>query len=243
MTPDRTPQVEAVVISWRRPGNIARIVAALRRQSVPVVVTVVDAADAEHRLPAEVAAGADRVFRLPANLGPYNRYALTFAYDCEFTYFTDDDCQPGERLVEHFLETARGPAAWSVLGQVGRRLQPDGSYAAIGVPRGDAPTAVDVVVKAYFVRTADLVEVDRFRRELGLGLPLREDDLLLATALQRATGRPCLLTPASGDPETSITREHLPEDGALSGSADHVRLREAFLDRARAAGWASLLAG
>ena len=50
-------QVEAVVINWKRPDNVAAIVQALKRQTMPCTVTVCDCHDSdEFSLPSEGAA-------------------------------------------------------------------------------------------------------------------------------------------------------------------------------------------
>lgn len=246
MLPDPLPPtgLDVVLVHHRRPENVARIVAALRAQSIPVTVTVVDASVGGPALPVEAASAADRVVTLSRNEGPFNRYAVFPLLDAPLAWFHDDDLLPGPRAAQGLLAAAAQVPAWSVLGHHGRRLRPGGDYRADpadAVRRGLNACPVDVVVHSYLVRTAELVHVDGLRRELGMRLPLREDDLLLCCALQRATGRPAVVT--ARDPwgvASAVDAEVLPAPGALSDDTGHLASRNAFLDRARAAGWRSL---
>ena len=242
--------VDAVVVHHRRPRNVVRIVEALREQSLPVTVTVVDAGGLAGPLPADAARAADRVVTLSRNEGPFNRYAALPLLDAPLAWFHDDDLLPGPRAAEGLVAQAAaldadgaGPG-WSVLGHHGRRLRADGSYRADpsdAVRRGEVPQVVDVVVHSYLARTAELHHLDLLRRELGLRLPLREDDLLLCCALQRATGRPAVVAARDGwGVDSAVDAVVLPADGALSADAGHLASRDAFLARARAAGWRRL---
>ena len=240
--------LDVVVVHHRRPDNVVRVARALRAQTVPVTVTLVDASAGGPPLPSAAVDAADRVVTLSRNEGPFNRYAVTPLLDAPYAWFHDDDLLPGPRAAQGLLAQAAALDAapgWSVLGHHGRRLQPDGTYRADvddAVVRRDQPAQVDVVVHSYLVRTDDLGLVHAMRRELGLRLPFREDDLLLCCALQRASGRPAMV--AARDRwgvDSAVDAEVLPAPGALSGDDGHLASRNAFLDAARAAGWRSLL--
>lgn len=233
------PAVEAVVINWKRPRNVAKIVDALRRQSVRPTITIVDChPDWRYRLPRFTLAKADRVYRQHRNLGSFNRYVPVGAYDHEFTYFADDDMLPGSRCIEHFLDTK--PAEFGVLGQIGRRLNADGSYSRRGVVRTEQLEPVDFLIRGYFVPTQRLDCVNRLRWQLGLQQePSVEDDMLLSVAMELIYGLKSFVTPAHNDPESKQNKVELRARHALAKRPDHFDRRVAFLRQAKAAGWSS----
>ena len=235
------PLVEVVIDHWRRPANVPRLLAAFRAQSVPCRLTLVHCApDAE--VPAEWRRLADRVLVLP-DQGSSTRFAPAGIFDCEFTYWQDNDMLPGQRCLEHFLEWAGRVEKFAVLGQMGRRWPVSGTYWADEVRRGAVAMPVDFVVRAYFVRTRDLHWMEAFRWRMGAGLPLFEDDLLLCMALRFYTEKPCLLTPWDEDAETLANREELPAPHALSADwGRHLDRRTEFVRRGIAAGWRPLWA-
>jgi hypothetical protein len=232
------PPVEVVLINWKRPENVGRIVAALAAQSVPCTITLCDCHPSEEfALPAETLARVDRRYRWAHNLGAYSRYVPCAGYDHEFTYLPDDDMLPGARCLEHFLDHA--PARpFGVLGQLGRRLKADGVYRTANVERTRALEEVDLVVRAYFVRTRHLAHLPAMRWDLGLqGATDAEDDILLAAAMQLRAGLGSFVTPKSADPETSVQLEKLPSPHALAGREDHLRRRTDLLRRVAHMGW------
>ena len=230
------PAVEVVLINWKRPENVARIIDALRGGTTPCTITLVDNHPApEFALAHAAMARVDRMYAWGHNLGAYSRYVPLAGYDHEFTYLPDDDMLPGARCLEHFLDHA--PERFGVLGEIGRRLSKDGRYRQADVKRHTALTEVDLVVRAYFVRTRNLGHLPMTRWEFGLqGATDAEDDILLAVAMQRA-GLACYLTPHSDDPETSVRREALPSPHALSDRGDHKDRRTETFARARRLGW------
>ena len=251
ISPPRVATVEAVVLNWKRPANVARIIAALRGQSVPCRITICDAAPEgdECELPTPVRRSADTFYRFTRNWGSLNRFIPSFGYMEEFLFYLDDDLLPGPRALEWLLECARREPQFAVLGEKGRNVQPDGAYCRREVPRLAAePRRVDFVVRAGLVRTEHLACLDWFRRKMDLRPGeepdlLREDDLLLCTAIQTQRQLPCLLTPIGDRPaETSLFHTELPAPHPMSGRRDHFENRTRFLRAARLAGWRSLLA-
>lgn len=233
------PAVEAVVINWKRPRNVAKIVDALRRQSVRPTVTIVDChQDWRYRLPRLTLAKADRVYRQHRNLGSFNRYVPIGAYDHEFTYFADDDMLPGTRCIEHFLDAK--PPEFGVLGQIGRRLNADGSYSRRGVVRTGQLEPADFLIRGYFVPTVRLDCVNRLRWQLGLQQePSVEDDMLLSVAMQLIHGLGSFVTSADVNLESKQNKVELKARHALAKRPDHFDRRVAFLQQAKAAGWSS----
>jgi hypothetical protein len=228
--------VEVVLINWKRPQNVSQIIEAFRKQTVACTITVCDCHPSpEFELTAATLSQVDRIHRFVENYGPYSRYMPWASYDHEFTYFSDDDMLPGRRCLEHFLGHADRP--FGVLGQDGRRLRRDGIYRPDKVRRTRGFEEVDLVVRAYFVRTAHLSALPTMEKRLELGdRSTIEDDILLAVALQREG---CFLTPADRDPETSIARHLLPAPHALSKRLDHFDRRTELFKRAAAMGWSA----
>ena len=230
-------QVEAVVINWRRPHNVTAIVSALRRQTVPCTITVCDCHDSpEFKLPPETFSAIDRVYRWKHNLGAFSRYVPVGGYDHKYTFFIDDDMLPGVRCVEHFLAGAEQLRAFGALGQLGRILDPDGSYRMGDVARGPGFTEVDIIVRALLVRTDCLVHVPQIRNLLK-EFDDPEDDILLSVGLAMYAGLPCYLTPDDPDPETLVNVYELGSPHSRSTRPHHLAARSRLLRSAMNLGW------
>jgi hypothetical protein len=234
--------VETVVVNWKRPENVAQIVAALRSQSEPCTITVCDCGPSptfaldEHTLNL-----VDRLYRWSRNLGAYNRFVPIGAYDHRYTLFLDDDLLPGQRCVEHFLAGAMQIRRFGVLGQLGRIIQPDGLYRYEHVPRTSDFVETDVIIRGYFVSTDSLCHLLQFKQIMGhFDELMATDDLLLCTALHTLAGLSSYLTPYDEDDETLINKRELSDHHALSDHPGHLERRQEFLDRAMRAGWIPL---
>ena len=230
------PLVEVVVDHWRRPANVTRLLRAFRAQTVPCRVTLVNCSPGGE-FPDEWRGLADRVLVIP-DQGSQTRFTPVGLFDCEYTYWQDNDMEPGRRCIEHFLEFARRAGDFSVLGQLGRKWPERGSYEAVEIPREAGPVAVDFIVRAYFLRTRNLHWMEAFRWHAGYRMPIQDCDLLVSMALQFHTGWPCLLTPQNDDAETLVNREELPAPHAVCGDWQrHIDRRTEFVRRGIAAGW------
>lgn len=228
--------IEAVVVSYKRPRNIAPILHALRQQSQPCFITLIDCAPAPEFEPQVDAQLYDRRLRLHDNHGGYNRFLGGFIYEREYTYFHDDDMLPGQRVLEHFLQSARG-LEFGVLGQFGRCFPPDcQQYLCTDIPRGPELQPVDMIVRAYFVRTRHLHHVLRLKWALP-PVQLKQDDMLLACALRMYGGLQSYLTPRSDDVQTSVIFRPLDDQFALARTHDHFARRTATLRAIAALGW------
>jgi hypothetical protein len=230
-------QVEAVVINWKRPDNVAAIVQALKRQTMPCTVTVCDCHDSdEFSLPSRALPYIDRIYRWRHNLGSYSRYVPLGAYDHKYTFFLDDDLLPGTRCVEHFWQHAEQLCVFGALGQLGRIVAADGEYRPRDIPRGPDCTEVDLLVRAFFVPTECLSYLPQTRAMLGeSGDP--EDDIVLAVGLAMQAGRGCYLTPADPDPETLVNKHELASPHARNARPAHLPNRSRLLRSAVGLGW------
>ncbi|OHV35665.1 glycosyltransferase family 2 protein [Pseudofrankia sp. EUN1h] len=232
-------KVETVVINWKRPGNVERVVNALRAQSTPCTVTVCDThLDDQYALSTSVLDNADRVYRWGHNTGPYSRFVPLAAYDHEYTFFIDDDMLPGPRCVEHFVNTAEALPGFGSIGQMGRIIPPDGVYRARNVERLPRPREIDVLVRGFFVRTRNLHHVAQLRWLMNYTEEqVPEDDMLLCVAMRLCAGLRNYLTPTSPDPETLMNQIELPDPHALHRRPDHIQRRIDFMLAAKAIGW------
>jgi Glycosyl transferase family 8 len=235
-------KVEAVVINWKRPGNVERIVAALREQSTGCTVTVCDThLDDQYALSRATLDSADRVYRWGHNTGPYSRFVPLAAYDHEYTLFVDDDMLPGSRCVEHFVDTAQALPGFGSLGQMGRVVPPDGVYKARNVGRLPRPREIDILVRGFFVRTRNLHHIAQLRWLMNYtSEQVPEDDMLLCVAMRLCAGLRNYLVPSDADPETLMNRTELPDPHALHRRPDHIQRRIDFMLAARAIGWLSV---
>ena len=232
--------VEVVIMNWRRPANVRQIIAAFRAQTVPCQITLIDAAAEPEALDAKTLQSADRHYRFSHNFGAVNRYIPALGYLADYTYFHDDDMLPGPGVVGHLLETAARTPEFSVLGQFGRILTPEGRYLAGDSPRdAERCMPVDFLVRGYFVHTHDLQHIWPFAKALALDFQDCEDDLLLCCSLAVGTGKPCYVTPLA-DLASNMAARHLPEPAALSQRRDHLARRERFIKAARRLGWKHL---
>ncbi|MBL7489597.1 glycosyl transferase [Frankia sp. AgB1.9] len=235
-------KVEAVVINWKRPGNVERIVDALQAQSVPCTVTVCDThLDDQYTLSQATLSGADRVYRWGHNTGPYSRFVPLAAYDHEYTFFVDDDMLPGARCVEHFVNTAESLPGFGSIGQMGRIVPSDGVYTARNVGRLPKAREIDILVRGFFVRTRNLHHIAQLRWLMNyMAEQVPEDDMLLCVAMRLCAGLRNYLTPNDPDPETLMNRSELPDPHALHRRPDHIQRRIDFMLAARAIGWLSV---
>jgi len=235
-------KVEAVIINWKRPGNVARIVDALREQSTPCTVTVCDThLDSQYSLSRETLATADRVYRWGHNTGPYSRFVPLAAYDHEYTFFVDDDMLPGTRCIEHFVHTADALPGFGSIGQLGRVVPANGVYTARNVGRLPRAREIDVLVRGFFVRTRNLHHIAQLRWLMNYTQEqVPEDDMLLCVAMRLCAGLRNYLTPNDPDPETLMNRTELPDPHALHRRPDHIQRRIDFMLAAKAIGWLSV---
>jgi hypothetical protein len=229
-------EIEAVVVSYKRPGNIPQILESLRTQTVPCSITLVNCAHGPEWEPDVPAGLCDRYLRFHENHGAYNRFLGAFFYEREFTYFHDDDMLPGTRVLEHFLASASN-FEFGVLGQFGRMFPADGiHYRQNEIPRTESLTPVDLIVRAYFVRSRHLHHVLRLKWAMP-PIDVKEDDMLLSCSLKMYAGLQSYLTPLSNDPETSVVKKPLDGRHACASRPDHMQRRTAAMRSIIDLGW------
>ena len=110
--------ITAVLLSWKRKANMPFIIEALRNQTVPVEIWLINNNGLEDF-------GADRTAFFSPSPGEWARYAIAGRVETEYCMFQDDDFMLGDRF---YIEDALGMHADkcpdNILGVAGRGLQP-----------------------------------------------------------------------------------------------------------------------
>lgn len=239
-------QVQVVLINWRRVNNVAKIVTALKKQSVPCKILVADCAPGEGCLTDAVGKHVDGIVRVRENLGPPSRFIPALAYDlAPYTYFHDDDALPGPKCLEAYLRAADAlEGSFAVLGQIGRRFLDRGGpadklYRTGYDSRNVLPACVgdkkmvDCTVRFHFVKTAMLWTVPWFkalfrdRSSEKDAEVLVEDDLLLHAAVQLESGHPSFAIGAELEGRSNL--EELEHPHPHSGRPHHREFRDRFV--------------
>ncbi len=232
-------EVLSVIQNWRRPANVARVVDAIRSQSVESKLAIVDCGLDGYVLPPDVLDKADYVFRVDkANLGPCCRFIPSMMLpQIPFTMFWLDDFLPGPRCLESFLkfrETIHNGHI-ATLGQDGRVFREN--LSGIVRKRVSAPAgklvSVDVVVSSELCLTRNVSNAIRLRdRVVAENIPesvsLFEDDLFLCQGISNAIRRSSkVFSPST--PEESHRIQRLASNDALSSRPYHDDLRNAMV--------------
>lgn len=231
--------IEVVLINWKRPDNIEKIIRALRSQTVPCTITICDCHQSSlFSLSRSAKRMADKIYVWKHNLGAFSRYLPIPSFDHPFTFFIDDDLLPGKKCLQAYLEAATVLPEFGVLGQFGRILSRDNIYRPNEIALTNKFIQTDFIVRAYFTRTRTLHNLIRFRHEIGyFDDQLPEDDLLLCASLQYYENLSCYLIPFNSDVETLVNKEELNGLHALSFRNEHYNNRNRFIKRIIFHGW------
>ena len=234
----RPKRVEVVVVNWRRPANVQRIVAAFAAQRELCTITLIDAAyPSEFAVDATTLRAVDRHFLFSHNFGGYNRLVPLASYTARYTYFHDDDMLPGPQTVAGFLRQAETHPDFGVLGQEGRTLR-GGRYNFSRVAGKDNLQEVDFVVRGYFVRTVRLQYLLPWVLTLGIGDDHSDEDLLLCSAVRQAGFKIGAVLPASA--AEKMNQQELPAPHAISAGASHLSRRDTLIRNFQSHGWHSV---
>lgn len=221
-------KAEVILINWRRPTNLPKIIASFRNQTAKCKITVCDVGGADFGLSKEVLATVDAHFVWNTNHGGFNRFIPAFSYECEYCWFHDDDMLPGPRLLEYLLTWQHLP--FSVLGQTGRRIFGQ-DYKFLAPSK--VPQQVDFVCRGYFLRTNRIPHILRYANAIGLSRYLiLEDDILMAAAIQAYTGERAWMTPEPPQ-DAKMNAFELAAPHACQDMPDHYPRRIAFFNSCR----------
>lgn len=232
--------IETVIINWKRPRNVEKIVRSLRDQTVPCTITICDChVESLFSLSEECLGSVDRIYHWKThNLGAFSRYIPIPSLDHPYTFFIDDDLLPGNRCLESFLRASLKKPEFGVLGQFGRIINPNGIYSPVEIQRSNSFIETDFIVRAYFTKTQYLHNIVRFRWQIGyFNEPHLEDDLLLCASLKYYENLPCYLIPKDQDIESLVNKKELSTNDALSHRQDHIIRRISFVKRLKYYGW------
>ena len=109
--------VTAILLSYKRKRNMSAIVEALRSQTVPVEIWLINNDGAEDF-------GADRLVSIPWNASEWARYVFVGRVETPYCMFQDDDFMLGD---DHYVEDALAIHAErcpdNLLGVAGRGIQ------------------------------------------------------------------------------------------------------------------------
>jgi hypothetical protein len=109
--------ITAILLSYKRKPNMPVIVEALRSQTVPIEIWMINNAGSEDF-------GADRLISIPWNAGEWARYVFAGRVTTPYCMFQDDDFALGD---EHYIEDAllihADKCPDNIIGVAGRGLQ------------------------------------------------------------------------------------------------------------------------
>lgn len=230
------PRILSVIQNWRRPANVARILDAIRSQTIPSTLALVECGEPSYQVPPDVAQKADLVLRVERqNLGPCCRLLPSLLMpDHEFTFWWLDDFLPGPECLASYLPFCDALRAheWATLGQDGRRFGAEREIVRRRTRAAhDRPSPVDVVVSAELCLTRLVPHAFEFWHRAAHACPDLsgfEDDLILCMGVRGAIGKPSgVFCPANE--QESYRLHRLPSPDPLCGRADHDERRARFI--------------
>jgi len=192
--------VTAIVLSWKRVGNLDKIIRSLQGNSVePKEIILIN-----NNPEIQLAKPGTTVINCGKNFGCLIRHAIGMMATTSHCLFMDDDLELGPKGIENFLDWSKVfPEA--ILGYFGAMLGTgDRPYSArkdIWARKVKTVTKVDVVKgRIHFCRTSKLHQSFRFLAESKLikDFGSKEDDILLSLA-NRHYGHENYVIPIAAD--------------------------------------------
>lgn len=226
-------RTEVVILNYKRPLNIVRVVDAFRNQSVPVFITLIDAAaDDSFKVPDSCLKKVDNVITSKINFGSVTRFLICNLSKYEFMYFYDDDMLPGSRAVEYMESCADELVNFSVLGCFGRILDKNYVYGNSIIQGNTKHVAVDFVIRNYFIRSVNLSKVSEFMHKVlaGSSLPESRDDLIVNAGIQSITGYKSFVCKTPCNKDMHPVCEELDAPHAVSAKPGHLQNRQKLIN-------------
>jgi hypothetical protein len=249
-----------VLLNYARPQNMPALIKAWKEQSNPprrvVVVDNSPKNTTSWRTPFDIQ--PDDVWKVGQNHGCPIRWAPALFYlDVRYVLFPDDDFIPGNKALEHLLDTAALlKGEFAVLGESGRTMSleaPPGRRYKYGDSTRSmvAPVPCHTTVRCYLTRCQDLVDALVFRTRL-LNLVCKPDDLFLLgihddlianVGIQHLTRWHSYMVPISDDPEKKVIKVEIPtgQESLHRRNPNHLRDRNRMVDLCLEAGWEGAL--
>lgn len=248
-----------VLTCYSRPQNMPSVIKAWREQTVQCRIVVADNSppyqhDEQGPYPANGLCLADDVWRWTENSGcPCWLAPAVMLYGHRYVLRADDDFLPGRRAVEYLLDTARTlKDEFTTIGQIGRRAESGATayvYHRGNVPRETYAVRTDLTCRVSFMRAEVPMMALAWRNLLLKEHPSEEtsrlvgvhDDFLLCCGGQKMTGWHSYLIPKTGDPETELVKEEIPNGPeSVYKRPGHYVERDAMVALSVKAGWRSL---
>ena len=203
--------ITAILLNYKRPANMPRLIASLKTQSVPVGIIVIDngVQDTPHT---EYGVG------LTWNAGPYVRYLVAALARTPYVCFFDDDLCPGD---PDFISDALSIAACrgGITGAFARHLSPTPPY----YQGPDVVGEVELIKGRFMLFSRNLLEQVHLTRPWFARYAMHCDDLYVSLEIGR--GQPAHWA----DKSLKARLEELPAGNVgLERRPDHFLLREAF---------------
>ncbi len=211
--------ITAILLNYRRPDNMVAIIDALRRQTLPVSIFLID--NAEESIANKVS--VEKYIHVPWNAGAPIRLYLGPWVETPKIMFLDDDLLPDETFVEVASHKYEKHAP-KILGAYGRRLSLNFPHygAAVDRERNVEHGPTEIVKGRVMLFDKKLLQ-HLVAPEVPLATFRHADDVYLSLATGRA--QPAHFVARE-------LREHLHELPAGrhgdSKKRDHYRLREEF---------------
>ena len=177
--------VSAVILNWKRPANVIRIVSALQQTSLVSEVIVWNnnpAAPFHH-------AGA-KIVNACQDLGLYTRFAAACLVQNEAVLIQDDDLElPAESLGRLYEAWRAEPDV--IHGIFGRKPRSDGSYAVNIRGNADSPIVLTRALIVHRRYAAEFFRVaPRFSELQRRGLPVGNgEDIIFSYMVRHQSGR------------------------------------------------------
>jgi len=203
--------VTAILLNYKRPANLPRLIASLKAQSVPVEIVVIDNGMKSNPY-TEYGVG------LTWNAGPYVRYLVAALAKTPWVAFFDDDLCPGD---PDFIGDALDIATCheGITGTFARRL-------SLTPPHYREPDVIgeaELIKGRFMLFRRDLLERMHLTRPWFTRYAMHCDDLYISLEIGR--GQPVHWA----DKGLKARLEELPAgDVGLEKQPDHFLLREAF---------------
>ena len=180
--------ITGVLMNWKRPANVARIVAGWKAGGIVTEAIVWNNnPDPQSALPKGLPA---KVVQAGQDMGLYTRFAVACLAETECVLIQDDDLElPTESLRRLHDSWQRDPDI--LHGVFGRAPKPDGSYAQNILGEADAPVVLTRVLLAhrryfaeFFLHAPRFAEVQSQSRPVGNG-----EDIILSYVARHSSGR------------------------------------------------------
>jgi len=242
-------------LNHRRPLNFVRLLPALRSQSVPVKIVVVDCSPGtQFAFPSTLASQVDTIITIDHSPGPPARMIPPIIFsEFEFTYFAPDDMLPGPNALAWMLDTANMlKGDFAAIGQAGVRVLGTAIHSRRPKMEPNHTTMCDYVIGGELCHTRDFIELASIRNKLtdkfDKHAQLFEHDVITGMGMsmirRERSGKhsPCYLTPKP--PNATYETDPVAVkncSGALSARPLNRQLKQECVEQMAAIGWQSAI--